>query len=175
MSHAHTFTGLKPIERQAKWSDPNYSRTDLRQIEASFKLTAPEILPSAKTLEAAIEVMARTLGVNELVPSRVIATPVEDVTAQYGLLKHLVEKRGEDRERYANYLLPSLQNPFEVWRVAYENGEFRNRYVGVFHGAKDTLVSVQINLGGALLWNVMMGSPAGMNRQRIGELIYTKK
>lgn len=168
-------TGLKPIARQPKWSDEQYLRPDLRRVGAAFKLQAPEMLPSAGTIEAAMEVMARTLGVNELVPSRIITTPIEEVTAHFGLLKHLVEKRGEDRERYANYLLPSLQSPFEVWRVAYENGEYRNRYIGMFHGAKDSMVSVQVNLTGALLWNVMFEAPVGMNRQRMGELIWTKK
>ena len=168
-------TGLKPTAGQAKWNDAQYLRPDLRKVEDAFKLQAPEILPSAGTLDAAIEVMARTLGVNELTPSRIITTPVEEVTAHFGFLKHLVEKRGEDRERYANYLLPSLVSPYEVWRVAYENGEYRNRYIGVFHGAKDSMVSVQINTGGALLWNVMFEAPVGMNRQRIGELLWTKK
>jgi hypothetical protein len=168
-------TGLKPIAGQAKWKDEGYLRPDLRKVGEAFKLPAPEILPSAGTLEAAMEVMARTLGVNELVPLRVITTPIEEVTAHFGLLKHLVEKRGEDRERYANYLLPSLQSPFEVWRVAYENGEYRNRYIGVFHGPKNMMVSVQVSSEGSLLWNVMLETPADLNRQRIGELIWTKK
>lgn len=168
-------TGLKPVDGQLKWNSPEYWRPDLRHVADAFKLPAPEIFPSSDSIEAAIEVMGGVLGISALSPSRAIATPVEEVTAHYGLLKHLVEKRGEDRERYANYLLPSLQDPFEIWRVAYENGERRNRYVGIFHGTKDTLVSVQVSLEGSLLWNVMLTSSVKMNRQRIGELLYAKK
>lgn len=168
-------TGLKPIAGQARWCDPEHMRPDLRKVEDSLKLPAPQLLQSAGSIESAVDVMAMALGISEEYPSRVITTPIEQVTAQYALLRHLVEKRGEDRERYANYLLPSLQDPYEIWRVAYENGEYRNRYIGVFLGAKDTLVSVQVNLGGSLLWNVMLESPAGMNRQRIGDLVWTKK
>ena len=166
---------MKPITGQAKWSDPAYQRPDLRKVLDTFKLPAPILLPSADSIEAALQIMAHTLGVSEFQRFRMITTPVEQVTARYDLLKHLVEKRGEDRERYANYLLPSLQDPYEVWRVAYENGEYRNRYIGVFHGTRETLVSVQVNWGGSLLWNLMQETPAGMNRQRIGELIWAKK
>ena len=150
-------------------------RPDLRAVAEAYKLPAPQILPSSETLDAAIQVMAGTIGVSELVPTRIITTPVEDVTARFDMLKHLVEKRGEDREKYAHYLMPTLLSPFEVWRVAYEGGEFRNRYIGLFLGPRSLAVSVQVSLEGALLWNMMQEAPVGINKHRRGQLIWTKK
>jgi hypothetical protein len=163
----------KPISDQQTWKE--LGLTDLRKITESYKLPEPELLSPAASFEDAVRMIEKVLGIDGLNPTKSIITPIETVTAQREKLSHLVEKRGEDRERYANYLLPALKYPLEIWKVAYDDGSFRNRYIGVFSGKRDLMVSIIANPDGSLLWNMMQDDPAGMNRQRRGKLIYKKK
>ena len=78
------------------------------------------------------------------------------------------------RERYANFIVPTLESPFEVWAVEYVGGQVRNRYIGLFQGERDFLVSVRVNLDGSVVWNVMQADDKQMNGRRVGTLIYDK-
>ncbi|QLA15370.1 hypothetical protein GD605_04045 [Desulfolutivibrio sulfoxidireducens] len=86
----------------------------------------------------------------------------------------MVEKPENARERYANFILPTLQRPFEIHRTEYEDG-FRDRYIGLFTGENDLLTVARINKDGGVLWNVMNVEDKRMNKQRVGELLYPKK
>jgi hypothetical protein len=168
-------TNKHPIPDQPKWNNKIYNRPDIRKIDDSLKLEKPIMIDSVESIPEAIAVLANVLNISEESPSSTITTPVENVTIKYKLLRHLVERRGQDRERYANYILPTLKEPFEIWRVEYEGQEYRNRYIGVFKGSHDLMVSILIQEDGSLLWNIIHEEHTGMNRQRLGELIYTKK
>lgn len=165
----------KPLHGLKKWSDPEYNRPDLRKVEDKYKLPAPTMLHSAKTIEDAVQQVAKVLDIGEDVNTRIVNTPTGDVIISYHKLYHTVEKRSDERERYANYILPTLQDPFEVWEVEYEHGIKRDRYIGLFHGSRDLMVSVSIEPDGTIMWNFMQESHQGMNRQRIGNLKYYKK
>ena len=91
------------------------------------------------------------------------------------LLPHIVETRADARERYANYALATLRDPFEVWLTAYEDGSYRKRYIGVFKSDKDLLVVLRENRDGSLVWdlyNLMQRGAKGLNRLREGRLLY---
>ena len=165
----------KPLLGRTKWKDLDPPRIDIRKVDASLKLPEPGMLPASQSIEKAIEIVAKAIGVSKENPIKIISTPVEEVRAEYNKIFHLVEKRGEDRERYANYVLPALKKPFEVWKVAYDDGGYRHRYIGLFQGERDLAVTVKVDDDGSLLWNIMQDDHAGMNRMRIGELVYEKK
>lgn len=75
--------------------------------------------------------------------------------------------------RNLDLLLPTLRDPFEVWGVKYADG-VRNRYIGLFRGARDFMVVLRVNLDGSLMWNIMHADSRKMNAHRIGALRYGK-
>ena len=83
-----------------------------------------------------------------------------------------MEKDRDRRERYSNFILPTLEAPFEVWLSEYPDG-FRHRYIGLFEDL-GMLVIVRINKDGSLLWNMMKARDAYMNQQRAGVLLFGK-
>ena len=156
---------------QQTWAD--LGRPDLRSPEAR-RLPDPGILPTMDGSAAALEQMARVL-----VPDgnrNVVQTPLEQVVISRSMLPHLVEKRADARERYANYVLATLRDPFEVWLTAYEDGTYRKRYIGIFQADRDLLVVLRENRDGSLYWdlyNLMQRDAKGLNRLREGTLLYS--
>ncbi len=165
--------GIKMLPDQKTWRD--HGRPDLRVAKEKFGLAAPSILEPAKDVTVAKEILATALGVSATDPLRTVRTPIEEVAIHYGWLGHLVEKRQDARERFANFVLPTLTDPYEVYLTGYDDDSFRRRYVGLFQGKYSLLVVVRINRDGSLLWNVMHSDFRKLNRQRIGELLFGKK
>lgn len=151
---------------QPTWRD--HGRMDLRQIDVSLLEAAPELLAGADDVAGAIHIIRQAMGV---VPGGQIEviTPVEKVIIKDQSLAHVVEKRADQRERFAAYVLPTLQHPTEVWQVGYDDGSFRNRYIKLFSGAKyDLLVMVKVQEDGSVFWNMMQRDRKGMNALRLG-------
>jgi SPP1 gp7 family putative phage head morphogenesis protein len=164
-------TAIRMVDGQQTWKD--IGRPDLRNVPDAGRTSAPPLLPAAKSREDAVALLGRTLRVSAEAPTRVVVTPVELVTIDYGLLPHLVEKARDARERYGLHLLSTLASPFEVYLTEYEDG-FRTRYIGLFKGESQLLVVARINRDGTVLWNIMQGAAKALNKQRIGELLYAK-
>ncbi len=96
------------------------------------------------------------------------------VTLADSSLPHVVEKRRDARERFANLVVPTLERPTEVWQVAYDDGSTRNRYIKLFSGVKyDLLVIVRVDPDGSVFWNMMQRDRKSMNLLRTGKLIYS--
>lgn len=161
---------IKQVGRIKTWSD--YGRPDIRTVPGADKLPTPAMLPRADTRAEAKEQLAAALGVSAENPLRSIETPVGHEVVDYAWLYHMVEKSDAARERYANFILPTLTQPYEVWMSEYEDG-LRRRYIGLFKEA-GMLAIVRVNLDGSLLWNVMKAKNAYLNSQRDGVLIYHK-
>ena len=162
---------IKMLMGQPDWQ--TLGRPDLRAVPESQRLVAPSLLPGGKTREEAEAILARALGLDTR-PLVAVATPIEHVFLKRELLAHLVEKPENARERYANFILPTLQRPFEIYRTEYEDG-FRDRYIGLFTGKYNLLTVIRLNQDGSVLWNVMNVEDKRMNKQRVGELLYPKK
>lgn len=161
--------GLAPLPDQRTWSD--FGRPDLRDVPAEQRQEAPELLPDGKDGAEALKILTGAVGLDEAHSTRRIQTPVKDVELVAEYLAHMVEKRQDKRERYANFLLPTLEHPFEIWAVRYADG-IRLRYIGLFRGKNDLMVVIRENRDGSLVWNFMQASDRKMNRARIGELLY---
>ncbi len=162
---------VKVLRGQKNWRD--YARPDLREAPAGLRATSPILLPAAASRVGAVDVLATALDLSAAKPLRVVQTPVEQVALRYEWLDHLVSKETDQRERYANFILPALTNPFEIYLTAYEDG-YRTRYIGLFAGRNDLLVVVRQNADGSLVWNIMQADDKAMNKQRLGALLYGK-
>lgn len=157
---------------QKTWRD--YGRPDLRQVPAAQRLPAPPMLKAADSVEAARDLLANALGVSRAQPFRLIDTPAGMQVLDYRYLGHIVEKRADARERYANFVIPALERPLEIWRSTYDDATERLRYIGVFDGERDLMVVVRVNRDGSIMWNLMQSADRDMNRMRAGRLVWPR-
>ena len=162
---------IKAVDGQLNWKFLN--RPDLKSPDIA-RLPAPQLLPEASDRDAAAAMLREAL-IPDGGAMRVIETPIEQVVIRSEWLPHMVEKRADARERYANYVTATLEKPFEIWLTAYDDGSYRKRYIGVFTGAKDLLVVLRENRDGSLWWevyNMMQRDSKGLNKLREGTLLY---
>lgn len=161
-------TIAKEVAEQGNWK--TLGRPDLRQMTP--KAEAPEMLQAAESLEQAVSLLRGSLGV-PIGAARSVQTPVGSVTILEELLVHVVEKRQDGRERYAQFVLPTLMQPDEVWATAYDDGTKRRRFIKLFTGGKyDIATIVMQNPNGSILWNVIIRERKGMNNWRVGAREY---
>lgn len=148
----------------------------LRAVFDGERLSAPALLPVAETQEEAERQLAKALGFTEGQDFLTIETPMGTRIIRRELLPHMVEKRADARERFANYVLPTLQQPFEVWLKEHADGKLRENYLGLFRDSKYALiVVVRINRDGSLMWNMMNREPKKMDNLREGILVHRQK
>ena len=162
---------LRMVPGQKNWKD--LGRPDLRHIPKEERLPDPGVVEAGGTMEEALAIMRKTFGL-EPGKTREVKTPLGPVHLRDDLLEHMVEKRSNARERYAAYVLPTLENPFEVYLTEYEDGGMKERFIGLFP-EKDLLVVVLRSTDGSLLWNVMHAKDKDMNKQRVGKLLWPEK
>lgn len=144
---------------------------DLREFTAITP--SPMLLEGAASSVEAQATLRNALGI-EVDGSITVQTPIERVLLRDANLAHVIEKRPERRERYANFVLPTLESPTEVWVTAYDDGSSRNRYIKLFSGAKyDMLVIVRLDPDGSIFWNMMQRERKKMNEMRVGERIWS--
>ncbi|MBS0476839.1 MAG: minor capsid protein [Proteobacteria bacterium] len=164
---------IKSIAGQQSWDD--LGRPDVRAPGVP-RQADPGLLQQIDTTDGAVDLMTRVL-----VPDgklNVVQTPIEQVAIRPELIPHTVDKRADGRERYANYVLATLENPFEVWLTAYDDGSYRKRYIGLFAAERDLLVVVRENRDGSLMWelyNLMQRDGRGINKLREGVLLYAQE
>lgn len=162
---------IKALGGQKSWKD--VGRPDLRSPDVP-RLPAPEMLPESDDRDAAAVMLRQTL-IPDGSEMRIIKTPYEQVVVRSEWLPHMVDKRTDARERYANFVMATLENPFEIWLTAYDDGTYRKRYIGVFDAPKGLLVVARENRDGSLWWdvyNMMQRDLKGLNDLRKGELLY---
>ncbi|MDD3466009.1 MAG: phage minor head protein [Campylobacterales bacterium] len=161
---------IRPAKGQKTWQD--YGLQDLRKLDKKHLAEAPKILPSAKSTDEAIkQLRSSILGDKKLVE---IVTPIEKMIITAEHLAHVPIKRGDARERYAEFILPTLQKPLEIWTTMYEDGKYRQRYIALFNTPKALLISaLRVNIDGSLFWNMMQTDLRRMNSNRYGT--YMKK
>lgn len=163
-------TVVRSVEGQQTWRD--LGRPDLRAPEVP-RQPDPGLLPEAPDVETAVAQMRSVLVPDGVL--NVVQTPLEEVAIRSELLPHTVEKRAEARERFANFVLKTLENPYEIWLTAYDDGAYRKRYIGVFEGKSNLLVVVRENRDGSLFWelyNLMSAEGKRLNKLREGVLLY---
>ena len=135
-------------------------------------MAAPDLLTAAESVEDAVNVLRSALGV-PVNGARFVETPAGLVTIFDKLLTHVVEKRLDRRERFGAFVLPTLQQPDEVWETAYDDATTRRRFIKLLSDSKyDLLVIVREGPDGAVLWNVLNRDRKDMNTMRTGRLVH---
>lgn len=158
----------KEVAGQDTWQ--TLGLADLRQMRPS--MAAPDLLTAAESVEDAVNVLRSALGV-PVNGARFVETPAGLVTIFDKLLTHVVEKRLDRRERFGAFVLPTLQQPDEVWETAYDDATTRRRFIKLFSDSKyDLLVIVREGPDGAVLWNVLNRDRKAMNTMRTGRLVH---
>lgn len=157
---------------QKTYSD--YRRADARNVPREQRQPAPAMLPAASSQAEALETLANALGVSRQQPFRLVNTPVGIQVIEYRYLPHTVEKRAHARERYGNFVLPTLERPFEIWRSMYDDAAERLRYIGLFDAERDLMVIVRVNRDGSVVWNFMQARDRDMNGLRTGRLVWPR-
>lgn len=147
----------------------------LRDVPAAQRQPTPPMLPMAPSRAAAEAQLAKALGFAGDERLRTITTPMGQRTIWRDNLAHLVAKKADARERYANYILPTLEQPHEIWLKEHADGKLRENYIGLFQEGKNAVLAVvRINRDGSLLWNMMQRTPKNMDSLREGWLVHGK-
>jgi len=161
---------IRPVSGQPTWRD--LGRPDIRRLPDGVWQSAPSRLPPAGSTENALEAIAAAVGLTGR--STLIESPVDQVLITRDTLRYIASREG-NREQWANFLLPTLTQPFEVWAVDYGD-EIRKRYLALFRdqSAIPILSVIRENADGSLLYNFIRKELAGMNNQRQGLLMWPK-
>ena len=93
-----------------------------------------------------------------------------------------INKKGKrirtGRERYANFILPTLEDPDEIWLTWYsEPGEYRHRYLKLFRGEDKVLAFLAItrkDMDSSLFVTFFRCNLKYADRQRTGTLLYQR-
>ena len=158
----------KEVPGQDNWV--TLGLTDLRDMPPS--MAAPNLLAPGATVQDAVQVLREALDVPTN-GARFVETPTGLVAIFDKLLSHVVEKRLDRRERFGSFVLPTLQQPDEVWETAYDDATTRRRFIKLFSDSKyDLLVIVREGPDGAVLWNVLNRERKAMNTMRVGQLVH---
>ena len=158
----------KEVPGQDNWV--TLGLTDLRDMPPS--MAAPNLLAPGATVQDAVQVLREALDVPTN-GARFVETPTGLVAIFDKLLSHVVEKRLDRRERFGSFVLPTLQQPDEVWETAYDDATTRRRFIKLFSDSKyDLLVIVREGPDGAVLWNVLNRDRKAMNTMRTGRLVH---
>lgn len=160
-------------------------------------IPAPPRLPAAPDAAAAKRRIAERLsqpgfepvgitradGVRDVIRSRV-ETPagLDDVYIADSFIDHIVDRKKDHRERFADWILPSLRDPAEVWLTEVTDGRgrkvYRRQFVTAFEGVdgetKPTVAVIQEGKDDSLAWTFVPTRDSYANGRRRGFLLYRR-
>lgn len=150
---------------------------------------APPKLPPADGPEAAHRQIMAVLSSGDWAPSFVrddgrpdrdfglVPTPpgLDDVHVTKSFVDHLVGRRSADRqykrEEFANFILPTLRSPAEVWLQA--RREHNPVFLAAYEGGTYGIVVVRKDKYGWVAWTFYPGKV--INNKRKGRLLYRRE
>lgn len=101
---------------------------------------------------------------------------LDPFVVSYQGIRYLVDnhRAGDARERFADYVLPTIRQPSEVWLQGMADGAYRRVFLGRF--ADDRNVVVVDHWDGAQEWILWTFYPSGSapNSRRHGQLLYAR-
>lgn len=139
------------------------------------RLPQPVVLAAAASPEdAAMQLSRAILGFRQQM--RLVDTPVGEVPLRAELLPASVAA-ATGRERFANFVIPALENPFEVWLTPYADGVYRRRFLAIFEGKTPVMMVLRENRDGSLAWSMYQLTEAtaeALDEARKGTLLFGK-
>ena len=170
-----------PVPGGKNYTDFNLPDAD--KTPASLIPPAPPRLPPGKDQDAQLQVIKTAVGMPDNGVRRMRPPGnLDDVLIRKKHLPHLVKK--QHREEWANYILPTLEDPLEVWLSPVKlkpSGKivYRRRFIALFDDASKTrgaLAVAQENKDSSLLWTFFpRGDMRRIDKQRRGFLLYSKQ
>lgn len=158
----------------------DFSRPSVKEIKD--RLPSPDKFPSIKEIgeEKFIEQLRKEFDL-ENSDFSIIKTADDDQSVfTLNRLLHILDKK-DGRERYASYIKPTLQNPFEVWLSEYVNEkgeiELRKSYFGLFKDKEtkeDIFVVLRQEKDSFIFWNAFERGRGKIDNLRKGYLKYWK-
>ena len=169
---AHAMPPPKPGMAKAAAGQPDWRTLGMAPMRPPPGRTAPDPLPAAPNRAAAREAAAEALGLAGDAKWRRIDTPAGPVALRRSMIAHIVAKPEDARERFANRILPTLQDPDEVWMTYYDNGQIRMRYLKAWSGRGGGMAVAEDTREGLVLWNFIPMRAKDLNSQRVGWLVH---
>jgi len=176
----------KPLGTDFKTSANNKTfrdagRLPAKEIPNDQRAPSPEKFPSVKEVgeKKYLELLYKELGLEDRDQSSIPTVDKDLAVFSRENLKHFYEKQ-DGRERYASYLKPTLQNPFEVYLTEYTNGksfEYRKVYIGLFHDTQkreDVFIVLRKEKDSTVFWNAFERKTPQVDKLRKGVLVYAK-
>jgi SPP1 gp7 family putative phage head morphogenesis protein len=122
------------------------------------KIPAPQLIETSDSFEARASALADAILRGSAV--RWVDSPggLDPVPITRGSLNHIAgdgRKPDIQRTRFANFIVPTLEAPIEIWDVPFQDGTVRRRYIALFSFAETDrggIGIVRINRDGSLLW-----------------------
>ena len=150
----------------------------LEQIDRSKLDKSPKELPKSKTNKEAVQALSKVLLGNK--KTRTIKTPIIETIVDVALIEHVINhhSRSEARERYAHYIVPTLEKPLEIWATDEKDTDssYKRRFyfIKMFQEkGKNIFVVVKLLRDGAFVWTVIKRSKLkGLDNKRVGLLLY---
>ena len=161
----------------------DFNLPDADKTPASLLPPAPPRLPPVKGRDAQLQVIKTAIDLPDNGVRRVRPPGrLDDVVIRKEHLPHLVEK--QHREQWANYILPTLEDPLEVWLSPVKlkpSGKivYRRHFITLFDDAGKTrgaLAIDQENKDSSLLWTFFpQNKMRQIDKRRKGFLLYRKQ
>ena len=161
----------------------DFNLPDADKTPANLLLPAPPRLPHGKDKEAQLKIIKDAVGMPRN-GVRMVRPPgrLDDVAIGRDYLSHLVKK--QHREQWANYILPTIEDPLEVWLSPVKHNAtgkivYRRYFIALFDEAGktcSTLAVAQENKDSSLLWTFFSSKDFNyIDKQRHGFLLYRKQ
>lgn len=104
--------------------------------------------------------------------TRRLKTPGGRIMLHDQLLTYLAAK--PERARFADFILPTLTWPWEIWLTRYSDDHVRHHYIAVFDAPEKERIMpavLRLNTDGTLVWNAIPSQAGRHNERRIWDLI----
>ena len=161
----------------------DFNLPDADKTPANLLPPAPHRLPRGKDRDEQLKIIGDAVGLDDN-GVRLVRPPgrLDDVAIRKERLPHLVEK--QHREEWANYILPTLEDPLEVWLSPVKlkpSGKivYRRHFIILFDDAGKTrgaIAVAQENKDGSLLWTFFpQDDMRQIDKRRGGFLLYSKQ
>jgi len=176
--------GAGPLRPAGRTLDADPDQPDFRTYKIPVEMEAFDADPKRLSISA-IDTAAKSLGALRAAfdikagGSRRIATPdgLDDVVIYDAMLPNLFMGEDKFRARYANYIVPTLERPNEVWITGYRiegarQHEYRLHYIKAWSD-KSLFVIVTEDAAGNLFYNfIPISKKNKINKMRRGALLY---
>ncbi len=121
---------------------------------------ALKALPRIENLEKRIAAISKALGLKSAgrgqpPADRFLSTPIGEVRLATAVAEYIARKPDAHRERFANRIVPTLEDPEEIWTTLYDNGEFRQHYLKWWDDDRASFSIVIEDGRGNLLYNAI--------------------